>query len=126
MIRSFLTLRLVFSFNSECIFEIRVGVSSLFHDFRTVVLLLFFEVALLLELREFLGARLAWRNEFRVLPQSLSSHTPIKRLNRVEAEPWPNLNEDHLVDVVVRGELFLLLIEDLVVAEPDALVQEVE
>lgn len=62
------------------------------------------------------------RDKVRILPERLAAHAPIKKLDRIQAKSGPNLNERHLVDVVVGSELLFFLVQNLIVAEVYALV----
>jgi hypothetical protein len=60
------------------------------------------------------------------LPKRLSTHASVESFDGIEAETWPNLDKHKLIDIVIGCELLLLLVEYLIVTEPDAIIQVVE
>ena len=112
---------------SEGGLEVGIRVLAFVQDLFAVVLLLNFLLPLLLKLRLLLhNPRLGRCHEVLVFPEGVAAHAAREELDGVEAEAGADFDQCQLVDVIVGGELLFLLVEYLVITEPDAVVEEVE
>jgi len=91
-------------------------------NFLPVLLPILFLIATFDELLKLLGPELAGCNVGWVLPQGLSAHGAIEGLDGLEAEPRPDFNQHQLLYVVFSCELFLMLVDDLIVPEPNTVI----
>ena len=71
-------------------------------------------------------SKFAWSDIGTVLPEAIASHGTIEDLDGLEAESGSDLNKGQLLNIVNLGELFLMLVHDLVDSEPHSVVVVVE
>jgi hypothetical protein len=98
----------------EGILDIPIAILTLLHQTFLVPLLEFIVVSLLQEAAHSLTSDLAGGNEFRILPESFSTHGLSEHLDGLECQSWPDLNHYQLLNIVLLSEHGLLLVANLV------------
>ena len=99
---------------------------TLFNEFLRGVLALGLRITFLEVLAHLLASLLAGSNELTVLPESAATERAIKHLDWLQSHARPNFDENELLDIILFSELLLVLVHDLVGAEPNLIIMEFE
>ena len=62
-------------------------------------------------------------NVFLVLPEGFSAHGAVKDFDREKSESRSDLDEHQFFDIIGLSELLFMLVDDLIVSEPDSIVE---
>ena len=106
--------------------QVRVIISTFFEHFLELALADSLGVTLLQILFHLFAASFTWSNKCFVLQKSFASQRAIENFDRLNCHSWSNFNEHELLDVVFFREFLFVLVHDLVGAEPDAVVVQLE
>jgi len=106
----------------ECILQVSVGVDALSKSLLLVVFAFDLLITTAHELIVFLGSQFARSDVGSVLPECLTAHGTIENLDWLQTETRPYFNKSKLLDIVFLCEFLLMLVHDLVDAEPDAII----
>jgi len=110
----------------EGILKVGVLILTFFDSFVVVTLADGLYVTLFEVILHLLATGLVWSNEGLILPKSATTKGAIENLNRLQGHARPDLDQHKLFNIILLREHLLMLVKDLISAEPDLVILELE